>query len=263
MVNIQDHINIVFGTSFNSQNHFKNKQQNAIDRFVFCGIEKVSKISLAFLRLYPQINTTSELEFSLGILARSVLMDMILVMGIKKIIYKLNDNNISEIKEEVKDYCYKIISDGTNYIIDEVFDNENISEEEKSEKAGIFVSIFPNIFDTSNARPKRKSEFRYTIAGIYKNNHNPDLSSSKVVYNLYNYYSKYDHLSHWTSLSQKIPFDKRKGKLDLAITLIVIHLRDLLAIGYDMSEEYKILGTYIDELQNYLDTNYNQSDLNT
>jgi hypothetical protein len=256
MDTIQDHINIVFGNSFNSQDHFKNKHQNEIDRFVFCGIEKVSKISLTFLRLYPQINTTPELEFSLGILARSLLMDMILVMGAKKIIHKLSESSLPEVKEELREYCYKVISDGTNFIIDEIFDNEKISDEEKNRKSVVFVSIFPKAFDTSSGKPKRKKDFRYTLNDIYRNNRNPNLRSGESIYNLYNYYSKYDHLSHWTSLSQKIPFDKRKSKLDLAIILMVFHVRDLLAIAYDMNDEFKIIEPYIVNLQTFLEEKY-------
>ncbi len=85
MEKIEKHIGILFKTSLNSPSHFVNKEQNEVERFVFCGIEKVNKISLAFLRLYPQMLNANDLEFSLGILARSVLMDMILSMGVKGI----------------------------------------------------------------------------------------------------------------------------------------------------------------------------------
>ncbi len=256
MDSIQEYINIVFGNSYNSQDHFANKHQNEIDRFVFCGIEKVSKISLTFLRLYPQVDTTPELEFSLGILARSLLMDMILVMGAKKIVYNLSESNLSEVKEELKKYCYKVISDGTSLIIDEIFYNEKMPEEEKHRKAEMFVSLFPNAFDTSSGKPKRKKDFRYTLSDIYKTNRNPDLRSGQIIYNLYNYYSKYDHLSHWTSLSQKIPFEKRKGKLDSAIVLMAFHLRDLFAIAYDMNDDYKVLEKQILDIQGFLEERY-------
>jgi hypothetical protein len=262
MDNIQDYINIVFGNSYNSQDYFTNKHQNEIDRFVFCGIEKVSKISLTFLRLYPQVDTTPELEFSLGILARSLLMDMILVMGAKKIIYKLNETDLSEVKDELKEYCYKVISDGTSFIIEEIFENEKMTDEEKNRKAEAFVSLFPKAFDMSSGKPKRKKDFRYTLNDIYKSNRNPDLRSGQTIYNLYNYYSKYDHLSHWTSLSQKIPFEQRKGKLDSAIILMTFHLRDLLAIAYDMNDDYKVLEKHILNVQAFLEERYDSDTSN-
>lgn len=80
--------------------------------------------------------------------------------------------------------------------------------------------------------------------------------TADTIYNLYSYYSKYDHLSHWTSLSQHIPFDKRKGKLGLSIILIAMHLRDLLSIAYDFDDEYKVLLPYINDLDRHLNENY-------
>lgn len=180
-----------------------------------------------------------------------------LVIGAKKIFLEYKGVNISEIKTNVQDYCYKILNDGTSYFIDEVFNSEDTIEEKKVEFAKRFASVFHKAFDFSNDKPKLNKDFRFRLAEIYREKKNLNPSYAKAVFNLYNYYSKYDHLSHWTSLASQIPFENRKGKLDLSITLIIFHLRDLLAIAYDMNEEYKVLFPYMTELQEHLEKNYN------
>lgn len=257
MDKIQNHITVLYKTSLISKDHFVNKQQNEVERFVYCGIEKVNKISLAFSRLYPQILEVNALEFSLGILSRSLLMDMILCMGVKAIFFKYNGSNLEELRDEVKEYCYKRLSDGTNHLIEEVFASKEFTEEEKTQKAKRFASIFPKAFDVSGEKPKwNKKEFSNSLKSIYTATQNSNIVTGEDMYSLYSYYSKYDHLSHWTSLSSHIPFESRKGKLDLSIILMVMHLKDLLIIAHDFDQHYKILLPYIEELQNHLNDSY-------
>lgn len=162
-----EHVNTIYVTSLNSKNHFINKSQNELVRFVFCGVQKISKISPAFFDLYPRIDHSEDLEFSLGILARSVLMDMILVMGIKKIYLTYDGSNFNEIKNEIKDYCYKMITDGTKQLIDEVNSSETLTEKEKKENSEKFASLFSKAFHFSGETPKLKKEFNYRLIDIY------------------------------------------------------------------------------------------------
>lgn len=257
MDKIQEHLNIVYKTSVLAEKHFVNKHQDELIRFVFCGVQKVSRISLAFLRLYPQLDYTRDLEFSLGILSRSILMDMILTLRIKSICVNHPDNNFDELKVEVKAFCYTVIADGTNHIIDSIFSSTKLSDEEKKEQASKLASVFSKAFDFSGDRPKLKNEYKYSLGTIGKKSQHPTLVTGESVVDLYSYYSKYDHLSHWTSLSSThIPYERRKGKLDLSIILMLMHLRDLLSIAYDFDKDYKILIPYMSDLQKHLDESY-------
>ncbi|MEP7373376.1 MAG: hypothetical protein ABI675_08320 [Chitinophagaceae bacterium] len=257
MDKIQEHLSMIYKTSLLAEEHFVNKHQDELARFVFCGVQKVSRICLSFLRLYPQLASTNDLEFSLGILARSVLMDMILVLKIKNICINHPNNSLEELKVEVKEFCYAVIADGTNHIIDEIFSSKKLSDEEKKKQSLKLASLFSKAFDLSVGRPKLKNQYKYRLGSLGKESQHPTLVTGESVMNLYSYYSKYDHLSHWTSLSSThLPFENRKDKLDLSIILMVIHLRDLLSIAHDFDENYKILLPFMNDLQNYLDESY-------
>ena len=205
---------------------------------------------MAFLRLYPQLDYTEQLEFSLGILVRSVLMDMILVMEIKNTYRNFAGNSLEELKENVRQCCYKLINDGTNHLLEEIYASDTLTKEEKKEKAEILTSVFSKAFDNSKGKPKLKKEFSFRLSEIAANAKDQMFSSPTV--NLYSYYSKYDHLSHWTSLSSQIDFATKRGKLNLAILLMMPYLRDLCLIAIDYDDSYKVLLELVKEIENEL-----------
>jgi hypothetical protein len=220
MNKIVAHLNFVSSTTLMTMPFFENKEQDQLIRFVYVGIQKISKISLAFLRLYEQVDDSEDLEFSLGILSRSIMMDMILMMGVQKVLSKYTNQNHDEIKEEIKNYCLKVIADGTKHLIDQVNESENLSDKEKNEISIKLASTFPSLFDFTNNSPERKKGFNFLLANIYRQSKGLKIEINDTVYHLYDYYSKYDHLSHWTSLFQnRYPFQVRKGKLDLSINI--------------------------------------------
>ncbi|MEO9145494.1 MAG: hypothetical protein ABI237_08035 [Ginsengibacter sp.] len=247
-MDIQKTLWTVFSVSMQLQKHLVNKYQNEVERFVFCGLEKTNKISLAFLSLYPQINDNEEIEFSLGILARSVLMDMILVLEIKNTHKEYQHETTDILRQKLKNCCLKLINDGTKYFVEEIYSSQNLSDEEKKSKSKMFTSIFPNAFNESPDKPKLKKEYEFNLTKIGKDAKDTDPIFSNAIFNLYSYYSKYDHLSHWTSLSSHFPFEEKKGKLDLSIILMKQHLKDLIQIMIDYDDNYKDLQSYVNDL---------------
>ena len=256
MNKIYEHLNLISSTSLITMPFFTGKSQDELVRFVYVGVQKVSKISLAFLRLYEQVEDSEDLEFSLGILSRSIMMDIILMMGFQKILLQYTGNNYEEVKAEIKEYCLKIIADGTTHLIEQIHDSDIFSDKEKNEVAVRLASNFTNAFDFSTNEPKRRKGFKLIHSTIYEESKGLNVEMNKTIYHLYHYYSKYDHLSHWTSLFDNIPFAHRKGKLDLSILLMGEHLQKLLALAYDFAEEYKDLLPHIENLSKHGKDNF-------
>lgn len=120
MEEIQKHLSLIFKISTNVQQHFIAKHQDANIRFVYCGIQKVQKVSRTFLMLYHQLDDNDELEFSFGILTRSILMDMILMLKLKSIVSSYEQVS-EELKEAVKKFCYSVVVDGAKYELDTIY----------------------------------------------------------------------------------------------------------------------------------------------
>lgn len=251
------HLGFVYKTIINSKNHFLNKNQNDLVRFVFCGLEKTERITRTFLLLYPNVSETFEdLEFSMGILGRSLLMDMILVMKVKHII-STHEGDTNELKKVVKQFCYSVVFDGAKNVINQVKADKRISKEKRDDFFKSIDNEFPNAFDFSNDKPKVKTGIDINLSSFCRDCQDTELTEKSTICFLYSYYSKYDHLSHLTSkLSAEILFKDRKEMLDRVILLMVLHLRDLLSIAFDFEEEYKILAPYIKEIEQHLKEHY-------
>lgn len=251
MEKINDHINLLILTSSQSKNHFLNKEQLEIARFVYCAIQKLSKVSFSLRNLYSDPDEFSRFEFGIGILCRSVLMDMILVMEIKHICYTNLSEGFESIKEKIKTSCYKFLGDGTEHLVKNILANDKYSKEEKDQLIKNFTNLFNKAFDSSADNPKLKKDYRFSLAEIIKaTKHELNVTGEDIV-DLYSFYSKYDHLSHWTSLAQKFDIAKRLARFETSLRLMILHLRDLLAIAFDF-EDYKMLLPYLDDLSQYL-----------
>ncbi len=258
MDEILKHLNLVFKVSINSQSHFINKNQNDLIRFVYCGIQKIQKVSRTFLVLYPKLDKTfDELEFSLGILARTLLMDMILVLKLKKMSLD-HDGDIATLKGDIKQFCYSVVIDGAKHELYRIFYDDALTYQQKAENYKTIDKIFPNAFDFSKDKPISKLK-KVNLSLFCKETKHEKLPQGDHICSLYYYYSKYDHLSHLSSmLPTEVLFEKRKSMLDLSIILTVMHLKDLLAIAHDFDEDYKILFPYITELEIHLKAHYSK-----
>lgn len=238
------------------------KPKDSLIRFAFCGVEKINKTVAGILPLYSQLEENRDLEFPIGILLRSLMMDNMMVQKIHFTILDYVSKNPNWDKEgltkEVRDLCYKFVSDGTDSLIKDVYDLPHLTEADKDDMAKKFAMQFPDAFDFPAGKPKLKSGFKFQIKNLFLQSDHQDLVSRKDAYQLYTFYSKYDHLSHWTSAATEIPFERRKHKIDLATPIIFMQLRNLLVLAYDFDPSFKELEPLLDRVQAFLHQQYDQ-----
>jgi hypothetical protein len=239
--------------------YFK-KGGDEIGRFSFCAIEKISKTAQGIKRLYTALDGNDDLEFPLGILLRSLMMDNLMVQNIKYKIFSAKDDNPqienAAIKEIVKEICYKFLADGTDNFIKDLKLSDNFSPAEQEAAAMRFASMFSKAYDLSSGKPVLKKGFKYQLKELYNNSKHESLVSLESTYNLYTFWSKYDHLSHWTSMAKGIPFERRKGKIDLAIVIVLMELRDVLVLAYDFDPNYSVFEPLFNQIQQHLEKEY-------
>ena len=240
---------------------FFKKEGDEIVRFSFCAIEKISKAVQGVKRLYTALDGNDDLEFPLGILLRSLMMDNLMIQRIKYNIFNAKDENPqidnAAIKEIVKGVCYKFLADGTNNFISDLKLSDNLSPAQQEDAAKKFASMFPKAYDLSTGKPVfKKKEFKFQLKDLYTDSKHEGLGSLDSTYNLYAFWSKYDHLSHWTSMAKGIPYERRKGKIDLAIVIILMQLRDVLVLAYDFDPNYSVLEPLFNHIQEHLHEQY-------
>lgn len=250
----------VIAVSTEALPYFNHKYHDEIIRFVFCALEKISKSTQGIARLYSALDGNDDLEFPIGILLRSLMMDNLMIQNVKhKIFAQIQEDpqiEKSALKKIIQGVCYMFLNDGTDNLIKDLKLSDNLTPPEKEASAKRFANVFPEAFDLSAGMPKLKPSFKFQLKELYLNSKHENLVSLDSTYNLYTFYSKYDHLSHWTSLAKKIPFKQRKGKIDLAIVIVLMQLRDVLVLAYDFDQDYTVLEHLLERIRQHLEKEY-------
>jgi hypothetical protein len=228
--------------------------QDVIKRFVYTAIYKLYHCFCSINELYPKLEINPSHEFSIGILLRSLLMDCILIQHLRFIQLQGSPDTLNENNEEVRKAAYKLIVNGTKLIMNDIEINPNIERTKKGLAYRSMANLFPDVFILNGDElPTVKPGYNFTLAGLHNSSQHPSLLSSIKVYDLYQFYSKYDHLSHWTTaLNSDLPLENLLNKLTSAIAMIALNLRDLLIVGTSSEDLIKIVLPYIDRVSLFL-----------
>jgi hypothetical protein len=210
-------------------------KQDSFKRFLYCSFDKIYMCFESLEILYEQIDLKPNVEYSIGIILRSVMMNCIMIQNMKYISLgmKTDQSNYIEVKDLLDRTSLKFIADGTENIIKDLEFFENLTDQERTLIANNLANQFPDVFSIRNGvLPKLKNEYRVNLRQIFKSTRHPNLVWGNSVYNHYAFYSKYDHLSHWSpEFSTILNFDTRKKQVDSSVAIIFTHVMDLLFLG--------------------------------
>jgi hypothetical protein len=216
--------------------------QDAMLRFVWCCVDKIFLCTQSLNQLLPLVEANDDIEFSVGIILRSMLMDSILIQRVGSIVPELRDQgetDMTKLKERVYAVCNRYIADGTSHLIELLGSVEDVPEETRKELCKNIASTFPEVFDITGEKPVRKPgvknvKIKNEYEAIYSRN-----KIHEIIYTGYNVYSKYDHVSHWSSEFRKFPKDARLHRLEGCLTMILVSLRELMLLPVLFSDQHR------------------------
>jgi len=210
-------------------------EQDSLKRFLFCATEKLSKMATALWILYPAIYEFEDVELSMGILMRSLLMDSILTQYLRyfTLTLKQGHENFGLIAQQLEQESLKLIADGTMNIFDDLLTTDKIALADKKIMAQKIAAKFVGLFTTDKETGllKLREQDRVSIKKMHEKAMHTDQHTKKTVYELYAWYSKYDHVSHWTSIFGNIGWEDRLRRVHFSILNILFNFRDLLVLG--------------------------------
>lgn len=231
--------------------------QDSLKRFIYCCVEKIAKCSETIKMLYPLIYENEDTEFSLGIVLRSLLMDSLLTQYLRYLSLTANEQNHEQIKAEIKKYSLMFIAGGTSQIIGDFTDFAPVSDAKKKEIALNISAIFPNVFYLNDSGlPQLRKQYRVNIKELFRKSSHELMYTRRTVYELYAYYSKYDHVSHWTSVLGNIPIEERIKKASSSIVMILYNFRDLLVVSQFHDELAPFAPTIISNIDQHVRSAY-------
>ncbi len=228
--------------------------QNVIARFVYCAIQKLNKVNSTIQLLYPKLSPNSDLEFSIGILLRAVLMDCIQANHLAFIIQNDVNKSSEDVFADLRKKSISFTSDGIENVINKLNSERNIDIEKTELIIQNILNLFPDVvnFNTNENRYSKKKEYKFKLFNLYNDSKSEQFPEREDAYKMYSFYSKYDHLSNFTTVIQNSSdYSLRKNKIDHSIKLFTLHLRLLLFIGIvygeknDLNSCLKVLDDYI------------------
>jgi hypothetical protein len=247
------YINFLIPTTDTILNNMQG-EQDSLRRFIYCCTEKIHK-SMHTLQFLLQKTIDDNNEFSMGLMLRSLMMDAILTQYLRYLtLQAANTDDLATI-EKLKHQSLVFIADGTEHVIRDFVDFGDVPFSEKQKLTQRIANVFPGVF-TINEKgiPKLNSQFKYKLRELHKQSEHAMQPTRKLVYDLYAYYSKYDHVSHWTSILNKLPLSEKIRKLQSAIVVILYNFRDLMVISTfdkDLKTRAWIMIQQIDTLVNW------------
>lgn len=141
-------------------------EQTAITRFVWCCVDKVFLCTSSLKMLIPLVETNDDLEFFVGIILRSMLMDSILIQRVVGMISDHTKNeqiDVTTAYAAIDEQCLIYLADGTIKLIDMLYNDERIPQDQKIIVCRNIANKFPDAFDTSGNKPVRNAKFKNVI----------------------------------------------------------------------------------------------------
>lgn len=254
---IKELLKVIIDISAKANLSLLSKDKTSVERFVSVGNYKVRKVAISLLKLYETLEFDKDYEFAMGILLRSMLMDMILMFEVKFVYIDYKDKEIDEFRKAINDTCFKLLVDGTSYIISSVEESNRYNQEDKKKIIKHFLVGYESAFDFSKEPPKLKKEFKVSHSSINTKRNSKEeyceIERANEIYGLYSFYSKYDHLSNWTAIpSETKPIETLQDCIDYSIILLAFHLEELLLLMYDFNNNKLELKNLAKELESYL-----------
>ncbi|UAY55762.1 hypothetical protein [Arachidicoccus terrestris] len=238
MVTSIKHLNFIIDHANSTMDYLDGKANIGLPFFCICMIERLSKGSKSMALLLQNIEKEPDLEFSCGIILRSLLLDALSVYNLFHIMAE--EGNYKDEAARLKAaeaFCDTMLSDGLEHTLKYVKmakDVNTISREMLEQTYKNLVSRY-NIFFASYAndgtKPVLRNANRYSPAELFTRiattRRFKELSK---IYDSYLLFSKYDHFGILYFEASRQPFGDKLHKIKEAIRMFITSFSMLHAI---------------------------------
>lgn len=256
------HLNFFIQLIPKTLEYYQHKEIDNVQQFSLGLLRRLLNASLSLKLILKNINEISELEFTAGITTRTIILDMLLGLNI----YKLLKDNLSkgltynELNELTLKFCNEILADGLDKTAKDLnlaktkgfFDDKRLKEAYNNVAKNHKQFLKPHSGD--GAIPKTKYGRGMGAEVLFKKLLNGDSEMKEIagIYNLYLFYSKYDHFGILYFETLKFTNEEKLNRLDKSISLFVNHCSNLFDILERASKkdkfiesQYKIAADYL------------------
>lgn len=210
--------------------HLHQKDLNSIQFFCIGLLERQANAAKALRVLIKEIHQNPALEYSCGIILRSVLLDTLLALKLYSLVLENDAGNKTDAEKEavIKGYCDTILSDGlenTLTYIKAAKDVGIITGQQHTDTMNNFAKKYERFFKPhpqDGSKPQLKITTFFSPAQLFKQiAANPKLKQLAKLYDSYLYFSKYDHFGIMYYEVARQPYYEQWGRIKRGIELFV------------------------------------------
>jgi hypothetical protein len=221
MENIFKRLEFVVQTSEEITRHFDESEREEVTLFSLCMLDRLNFSSESLKILMNNFNNNSKVEYSCGIIIRSVILDYLIVLNAHEV-YERNFEKPEKLYQALKDYSIMMLCDTVRNTLEYLESVKNkFTKDEMQTMYSNLVNTYPECFEVyynDGSKPVIKSTKYRSPQKLFDT-----LMKSKSfkkyhgIYEIYLFYSKYDHFGQmFYELSRKAHIGKLEN-MDRAI----------------------------------------------
>lgn len=242
------HINFLRISISKTLSVFESKDLNPTQLFAIGLLDRLYCSSFSFELQLDSYRKFKELDFSISLTLRALLLDALIAFNLYKIISDLETSGRSsiEIKSLSDEYCNKVLADGINQSIKFFSSARNYNLIDDSTLKNAFNEIgarYQGYLDKhikDGTQPKVKFGKPLSNPELFKTlAKDTDLTYLSQLYNAYSYYSKYDHFGilYFELASKDLTI--KLEHFSKCIAIFLKHYLNLLSILDQFGPEHK------------------------
>jgi hypothetical protein len=256
IVELENRLNYTITKTDELLSHFNNTSGNEIHFFCLHMLERLNFSSVGLSTIAKEILIKTQLEYSAGIILRTVLLDYMIVLNAQVIIVK-NLQTPIELHEKLKNFCSIMLSDCINHTINSIKKLRIPQKDLKKIYTGI-VQAYPDDFEQYNndgSCPIVKEKKSFPNGKLFEDIFNSkEFRKYSDVYQAYLFYSKYDHFGKMYYDLLRHDFKNRFFKLNESVKVFPRKIMFVTLILIILYPNDKFLEKYLAEVHEYNNT---------
>jgi hypothetical protein len=261
MDNMFKRLDFVITESEDITKHFDKKELEEVTMFCMCMTDRLNFSSESLKILMNNFLINTKVEYSCGIIIRSVLLDYLIVLNAIELFDK-NSNDPKKLYTELNEYCLMMLCDSVRNSL-EYFESleDQIPKDILNNMYNNLVSMNSKCFEPyayDGSKPIIRSKSYKSPKQLFNTLlTSKSLKRYKSVYEAYLFYSKYDHFGQmFYGLSRRKPIDQL-ANIDKIISIFprvllftVIILETLFGTDEFLKTKREAVAKFIDEIEN-------------
>jgi hypothetical protein len=256
MKELQDRLIYTIDKSNKISKHFDSSSGNNIHFFCLYMLERLNFSASGLHVLSKEMQSKTQLEYSAGIITRTVLLDYMIVLNAHVIILE-NIKSSDEIVPKLDEFCSIMLSDCLNHTIKDI-EKLRIPQTDLIKLYKGIVKAYPDSFEEYNddgSVPRPKISKRIPAGKLFEKLFNSkELRKYADVYQAYLFYSKYDHFGKIYYDIIRDDFSERFRKLNEVVKIFPRFLMFTLSILVIINPSNNFLEKEFNESIDYNDS---------